>query len=79
MKETTCFPYALAYPSDRVTCDLTVFFIPQVPAKLGRLVNLQDLRLYENKLTGTPSLSSLTCIQYEVVGLRFFCPFIPVG
>ncbi len=50
-----------------------------IPAELDRLVNLQHLNLLDNKHPGTPSLSSLTCIQYEGKGLLSLCPFIPVG
>ncbi len=47
-----------------------VLYIPgPIPAELGQLANLQRMDLYENKLTGTPSLFPLTCIQYEAIGL----------
>jgi hypothetical protein len=41
-----------------------------IPAELGQLANLQQLFLASNKLTGTPSLFPLTCLQYYDIGLR---------
>jgi Leucine-rich repeat (LRR) protein len=41
-----------------------------IPAELGQLANLWDLDLSDNNLTGTPSLSPLTCLQYEGIGLH---------
>ena len=35
-----------------------------IPAELGQLANLQILYLDDNELTGTTSLSLLTCLQY---------------
>ena len=52
-------------------CDLIfvcfdwVLYTPgPIPAELGQLANLQGLNLALNQLTGTPSLSPLTCLQY---------------
>ncbi len=62
LKEHACFPYALSYQSDSVTCFL---YTPgPILAELGQLVNLTVLALGENKLTGTLlSLLSLDLVN----------------
>ncbi len=82
MNEKACFPYALSYQSDRVTCFLYVwlgFVYPRSHSGwLGQLANLEKLNLQYNQLTGNQPFISLTCIQYEWKGLLSLCPFIPV-
>ena len=49
-----------------------------IPAELGRLVNLMELKLGSNLLTGNHPFFPLTCIQYERIGLLSLFPFAPV-
>ncbi len=47
-----------------VCFDCVLYTPGPIPAELGQLANLQRLYLSDNKLTGSLSLSPLTCIQY---------------
>jgi hypothetical protein len=79
MKGETCFAYVLSHMVF-VCFDCVLYALGPIPAELGQLAKLSELRLNDNKLTGTLSpLLLLTCVADEVGDLPCVSPIVPVG